>query len=126
MNRAIGCNVFAFGEPWDVRISLGGDPEMASDHPAATWRRGRRVHTIVNALGDVTESYILFGHELGHALDLAHDAYVPVPPDGMRLRGFVSLMAPNAVRHAYRLQAGARLPALSDRDRAALHARYCD
>jgi len=79
---------------------------LCRDGTAEIWIRYNRVAS------DSTEAMLFLGHELGHALGLAHDPGI-------------TLMSPDAVHHAERLDQGLMLPLLSFADEAALKNRYC-
>jgi hypothetical protein len=139
MNRATGCELLMVGElgPGDVRIvSANGAPCGNSEalvvdpgHSAQTYLCPDGTAEIhVSYPGDITMSYLIVFHELGHVAGLMHDGMYKLPevfPGGGAGPIFVSVMTPNVEEHAPRLGAGLRLPDLSDKDAAALHERYC-
>ncbi len=69
---------------------------------------------------NITRTYLLFLHELGHVAGLAHDAYYSENSIG------ISVMTPNVLKWSVRLGQGKQLPQISRGDYAALEKRYCD
>lgn len=65
--------------------------------------------------GDIRQAYILFEHELGHVLGLAHDGYVAAESRAET----VSVMSDNAPELA------GRMVRLTTKDASALRERYC-
>jgi len=65
-----------------------------------------------------TAMYLLLAHELGHALGLAHDRR---GIDGH----WISIMAPDAMKHADRLEEGKLLPWLYPGDKKAIKSKWC-
>lgn len=115
-----------YGEPATITIMNEGC--VTSPHHAGCTFLHPEEQTVtiqVGQPGDVTQSYLVFLHELGHALGLAHDGVYPVPDDPRDALPFVSIMADNVAEHGDRLSAGLHLPMLSERDRDALSARFC-
>jgi hypothetical protein len=133
LNGAVGCKVFEVEVDGPAQVSIvsaDGEPCGSADalvlnpsHAAQTYLCPDGTAEIhISQPGDVTMSFLITYHELGHVLGLAHDAYFAQGADGPM---FVSVMTPNVAEHSDRLGSGQRLPALSDKDRAALRKRYC-
>lgn len=114
-NEQAGCQLFREEPPeeldYDVRVvflkdepcgGVASDP--GKDVAASTYFcAGGGVDISVEHLDEMQVAYVVFAHELGHVLGLAHD------PSG--------LMAPMA--------STAELVLPSDKDRLAVRARYC-
>ena len=129
MNSGAGCELMAMADNLDdadvhiqYEVCSTGNP----DHAGCTWRDRTSGIVVVQVgqPGDVTQSFVVFFHELTHVWGLAHDGYYTVPRSGSESM-FVPITANNAGSHAYRLGRGKRLPSLSDKDKSALANRYC-
>lgn len=134
-NDAVGCELLVEaegGEEIDILIAsangepcdqMGAEPLAADDAGGAWYCPGGRAEVQIAKPGNITQSYLITFHELGHTLGLAHDGYVPIRDEGPT---FVSVMADNAPEHVDRLGQGRFLPALSEKDADALRQRYCE
>ncbi|MBW2288647.1 MAG: hypothetical protein JRG90_12575 [Deltaproteobacteria bacterium] len=134
INGAVGCNqlrVALDGGPTDVRI-VSTDGEPCGDMEALVSKESHAAQTYlcpdgtaeihIGQPGDVTKSYLIAIHELGHVLGLGHDPYIA---SGANAPMSVSMMVPNVADYSGRLGTGRRLPAASDKDRRELAKRYC-
>lgn len=131
--NAIGCTLMVeASDPSGADMVIrneGCDKNAATvpNHPGCAWLDPKTGQVIVQVgqPGDVTTSYLIFFHELTHAFGLAHDGVYKVPERAQDSLMFVPITANNAFEHAYRLGSGFHLPRLSDKDKAAMKARYC-
>lgn len=130
INQAAGCILLAETPSREIaHVEVVNEGcETAENHAGCTFRdpTTSRFLVKVGQPGDITQSYLIFYHELAaHVLGLAHDGRYPIPRDPAQAMQFIPITAVNAPEHAYRLGQGLLLPQLSDKDRAALQERYC-
>ena len=125
------CNLFVRVERAEdavIKVLVGNLDRPKERKAAATMVMGSGAHDymILDGAnfpwGDITGSYLVFLHELGHAAGLEHD---PMASHG---QSWVSVMAPNALDFIYRLTdfTGKLLPFLLPGDEEALKEVYCD
>lgn len=121
INTRVGCELFVWKKDdlvVDVRVMHEGcdDP---GDAGCAYYDKAKDQGLVkVGFPGDVTQAYLVFHHELGHLLGLAHDG--PADPETMAVS--VSAMADNVASFGSRLD---KLPRFTDKDTQALRDRYC-
>lgn len=125
----VGCTLMVMtnrADDADITI-LNEGCETGPNHAGCTFYDPAKKKALIKVgqPGDVTQSYVIFYHELTHAWGLAHDGVYPLPQPGEKPALFVPITADNAGAHSNRLGQGALLPALSDKDREALWKRYC-
>lgn len=141
VNDAVGCDLLApalAGEEADVVLSAAdGEPcgvfaaePLAADDAAGAWLCADGTAEVQIAQpGNITTSYLIAQHELGHVLGLAHDPRVRTIEQAGSAKAAptsVSVMVPNVTAHEDRLGAGKFLPSLTSKDSDALRARYCN
>jgi len=134
INRDAGCTLMSpiyLLDNADIHIrheACDEGSEFQPNHPGCTWSNPSRERTIIQVgqPGNTTTSYLIFYHELTHAIGLAHDGVYVVPGRGDESLMFVPITANNAHEHSYRLGIGKHLPSMSDKDRSVLKQRYCE
>jgi len=118
INSRVGCKLFAEGSPADVTIT-SADGEackqtgvlVGDDDAAGAWLcPGGTADIQIAQPGDIAMSRIIAQHELLHVAGLGHDSFS------------ASIMMSGAQKFAD----ASPPPRITDKDAAALKARYCD
>lgn len=138
-NNAVGCDIFRIVlDPKDagavVTMTKDGVIRPTTELSGSWLVGGTHAEVRVNnrAVNEMntTQLYLMFYHDLGHVIGLTHDAYQRLPtPERYTSKYyipmFVSIMTPNVVEHAVRLEYGLFLPSLSSNDSDAVNQRFC-
>lgn len=118
INSAVGCTLLVVSNKESARVWILFETCEDKSHAGCAYFSPVDGRGIIKTgrPGDITQAHVMFSHELGHILGLAHDGLA----DRESKAVMVSAMADNAPELAD------RTVRLTTKDAEALHGRYCE